>query len=231
MKWFRGVLNYFDIANNIGELLTRISLKLYYRSKHSALRKVGNVYKYGQGRQENIIDIFTLRKATRTSFKEYIVASQWLKKRELLEYKDSAKAFNGSNQYLWSLWTIQRGKDAVTKENLNPYDVEIHHIKPISKGGSNNLENLILVSSKTHDLIHHGIVKHFFKKFFQSFESGFHHMLFSRNIIVVSAALYLAQTADAHICSLCQFFLGHISHQVNLLPRVLKIFSQVCKSV
>ena len=156
MKWFRGVLNYFDIANNIGELLTRISLKLYYRSKHSALRKVGNVYKYGQGRQENIIDIFTLRKATRTSFKEYIVASQWLKKRELLKYKDSAKAFNGSNQYLWSLWTIQRGKDAVTKENLNPYDVEIHHIKPVSKGGSNNLENLILVSSKTHYLIHHG---------------------------------------------------------------------------
>ena len=156
MKWFRGILNYFDIANNIGELLTRISLKLYYRSKHSALRKVGNVYKYGQGRQENIIDVFTLRKATRTSFKEYIVASQWLKKRELLEYKDSAKAFNGSNQYLWSLWTIQRGKDAVTKENLNPYDVEIHHIKPVSKGGSNNLENLILVSSKTHYLIHHG---------------------------------------------------------------------------
>lgn len=46
IKCFRGIFNYFDIANNIGELLTRITLKLYYRSKHSARRKVSNVYKY-----------------------------------------------------------------------------------------------------------------------------------------------------------------------------------------
>ena len=31
-----------------------------------------------------------------------------------------------------------------------------------------------------------------------------------RNIIVVSAALYLTQTADAHICPLCRFFLRHV---------------------
>ncbi|MBR0287899.1 MAG: HNH endonuclease [Selenomonadaceae bacterium] len=32
----------------------------------------------------------------------------------------------------------------------------MHHIKPYSKGGTNSIENLILVSPKTHYLIHHG---------------------------------------------------------------------------
>jgi hypothetical protein len=156
IRWFRGILNYFDIANNMGNLLSRIYRRLYYRSRHSKLRKIDNVFVYSKGRNQTIIDIYALRKSTRTSFKEYLIKKQWLIKRELLQNRESEKSFNGTFQYLWSLWTLQRGKDAVTKENLNPYDAQIHHIKPISKGGTNSLDNLILVSSKTHQLIHNG---------------------------------------------------------------------------
>ena len=156
MKWLRGILNYFDIVNNMGDLLSKIARKLLYRSKRSVIKKVDNLYEYGQERNKTIIDIFALRKYTRTSYKEYIIGSKWLELRELLKHKDTDKTIGGAFHYLWSLWTRQRGKDAVTKENLNPFDLEIHHIKPVAKGGTNNFENLILVSSKTHYLIHHG---------------------------------------------------------------------------
>ena len=101
-----------------------------------------------------IIDIWALRKATRTSYKEYLKNAEWLKKRDYLDYRESESAFDGAFQYLWSLWTKQKGKDAITKENLNPFEAEIHHIKPVVKGGSNELENLILISRETHKLLH-----------------------------------------------------------------------------
>lgn len=156
MKWLRGILNYFDIVNNMGKLLSKIYKRLYYRSRRSKLKRIDNIFSYGEGRNQAIIDVYALRKSTRTSMKDYLQKKQWLLKREFLQNRDSAKAFNGTFQYLWSLWTAQKGKDAITKENLKPDDAEIHHIKPIAKGGTNTLDNLILVSSKTHYLIHYG---------------------------------------------------------------------------
>ena len=156
MKWFRGILNYFDIVNNMGDFLDKVNKRLYYRSKRSILTKTGNVYQYGEGREKNIIDVYALRKTTKTSFKEYLMGSKWLIMREYLKLRDNDKAIYGAFQYLWSLWTKQKGKDAVTKENLDPLDAQIHHIRPYSKGGTNSIENLILVSPKTHYLIHHG---------------------------------------------------------------------------
>ena len=156
MTWFRGILNYFDIVNNMASLLSLISKKLYYRSKSGKINKIGNIYQYCEGRKQITIDIFALRKTSKTSFKEYIFANKWIEEREFLKCRNPDLNYSGAYQYLWSLWTIQKGKDAVTKEALNPFDVHIHHIKPVSKGGSNTLENLILVSSKTHNLIHNG---------------------------------------------------------------------------
>ncbi|MBO4680244.1 MAG: hypothetical protein J5626_11320 [Lachnospiraceae bacterium] len=156
MKWFRGILNYFDIVNDMGNFLDKVEQRLYRRIKRGVLSKFGNVYQYGEGREKIFIDIYSLRKTTKTSYKEYLIGSKWLDMRELLKYRDSEQAIYGAFQYLWSLWTKQKGKDAITKEDLDPLDAQIHHVKPFSKGGSNNLENLILVSSKTHYLIHHG---------------------------------------------------------------------------
>ena len=58
IKWFRGVLNYFDIVKNLAK-----------------------------GRKRVNIDIWGRRKTTRTSFREYIFNSKWLKQRELLKYR------------------------------------------------------------------------------------------------------------------------------------------------
>lgn len=157
MKWLRGILNYFDIVNDMSKMIQQIIERMYYRSnKNLVLRKVDNVYQYGKGTNLVIIDVYTLRKMTRVSYKEYIFGNQWLERREALKQKATRSEYDGTYQYVWALWTKQKGKDAVTGEKLNPTDINIHHVKPRAKGGKNEINNLILVSSKTHYLIHNG---------------------------------------------------------------------------
>lgn len=157
MKWLRGILNYFDIVNDMSKILKQIVERLYFRSnKNLILKKIGNLYQYGKGNNLVIIDVYTLRKLTRVSYKEYIFGSQWLEKREALKQKATRSEYDGTYQYVWALWTKQKGKDAITGESLKPTDINIHHIKPRAKGGTNKIENLVLVSSETHYLIHHG---------------------------------------------------------------------------
>ena len=138
-------------------MIQQIIERMYYRSnKNLVLRKVDNVYQYGKGTNLVIIDVYTLRKMTRVSYKEYIFGNQWLERREALKQKATRSEYDGTYQYVWALWTKQKGKDAVTGEKLNPTDINIHHVKPRAKGGKNEINNLILVSSKTHYLIHNG---------------------------------------------------------------------------
>ena len=96
-----------------------------------------------------------MRKATQTSFKEYLFNSKWLKQRELLSHRESDKAIGAVFQYLWSLWTRQKGADAITKKNLDPFNIEVHHVIPLSRGGTNELENLILIAPETHKQLHY----------------------------------------------------------------------------
>ena len=156
MKWFRGVLNYFDIVNNLEDLLRAVADKLYYRSKHGVLKKVGTKYYYGNGRERVYIDVWAMRKATRTSFKEYLFSSKWINQRELLNSRESNKAIGAAFQYLWSLWTKQKGADAITKKALDPLNMEVHHVIPLSGGGTNELDNLILIAPETHKQLHYG---------------------------------------------------------------------------
>lgn len=156
MKWIRGVINYFDIANNLNDFLNAVNRKLYYRTRRGIIKRTDDVFHYGEKRDRVMVDIWAMRKATRTSFKEYLTDSEWIKKREYLKYRESEKAMDGAFQYLWILWTKQRGKDAITKERLDPYTAEIHHVKPVAKGGSNTFENLILITPENHNLLHNG---------------------------------------------------------------------------
>ncbi|MBQ6297016.1 MAG: HNH endonuclease [Selenomonadaceae bacterium] len=149
-------MNYFDIVNNLAKFLKAVADRLYYRSKHGVLKKSGTEYYYGNGRKRVNIDIWGMRNTTRTSFREYIFNSKWLKQRERLKHRESDKAISGSFQYLRSLWTKQKGKDAITKNELAPFNAQIHHIIPLSKDGSNKLENLILISPETHKELHYG---------------------------------------------------------------------------
>ncbi|MDE5757648.1 MAG: group II intron reverse transcriptase/maturase [Allobaculum sp.] len=53
-----------------------------------------------------------------------------------------------------SLVSGQRGKDKVTGEPLQEYWIDCHHIKPVSQGGDDSYNNLILVHPSIHILIH-----------------------------------------------------------------------------
>ena len=103
MKWIRGVINYFDIANNLNDFLSAVNRKLYYRTRRGIIKRTDNVFHYGENRDRIMVDIWAMRKATRTSYKEYLTDSEWIKKREYLKYRESEKAMDGAFQYLWSL--------------------------------------------------------------------------------------------------------------------------------
>lgn len=53
-----------------------------------------------------------------------------------------------------SLVAAQHGKDRITGEELYPFTIECHHILPRSMGGDDSYQNLILIDSTTHELIH-----------------------------------------------------------------------------
>ena len=70
--------------------------------------------------------------------------------------QESDKAIGAVFQYLWSLWTRQKELDTITKRKLDPFNMTVHHIKPLSKGGTNEVDNLILIAPDTHKQLHYG---------------------------------------------------------------------------
>ena len=53
-----------------------------------------------------------------------------------------------------SLYAAQCGKCAVTGETMAPHDIHCHHKLPVSKGGTDEYANLVLVTKDVHILIH-----------------------------------------------------------------------------
>ena len=53
-----------------------------------------------------------------------------------------------------SLYALQYGKCAVTGKPLMPHDIHCHHKVPVSKGGTDAYENLILICKDVHGVIH-----------------------------------------------------------------------------
>jgi group II intron reverse transcriptase/maturase len=53
-----------------------------------------------------------------------------------------------------SLYAAQYGKCAVTGKELEPHEIHCHHKKPLGKGGTDDYENLVIVSKTVHTLIH-----------------------------------------------------------------------------
>ena len=53
-----------------------------------------------------------------------------------------------------SLYAAQYGKCAVTGQPLIPGELHCHHKKPVSKGGTDDYANLVLISKTVHLLIH-----------------------------------------------------------------------------
>ena len=53
-----------------------------------------------------------------------------------------------------SLYAAQYGKCAVTGRVMEAHDIHCHHKVPVSKGGTDEYANLVLVSKDVHALIH-----------------------------------------------------------------------------
>ena len=53
-----------------------------------------------------------------------------------------------------SLYIAQQGKCGISKEVLNVLDMEVHHITPKKFGGTDNYNNLVIVTKTVHKLIH-----------------------------------------------------------------------------
>lgn len=53
-----------------------------------------------------------------------------------------------------SLYVAQRGKCAITKEELSLGEIHCHHITPKSLGGGDNYQNLIILHERIHKLVH-----------------------------------------------------------------------------
>ena len=88
LKWFRGVIYYFDICNDMSKFLNKAETRLYTRStKRSTVlkRESAGVYSIKDERNKVEIDVYEWRKRSRTSFKEYLVNNFWIKEREQIK--------------------------------------------------------------------------------------------------------------------------------------------------
>lgn len=181
-RFFIKILNYFDIVNNMGDLLSKIETYLFYQCRKGYIKQVkgieNNIF---QTSKHEIIDIWKMRRDTKDSFKTYLINSFWLKEREyLIDYEINA---NEWYIYKWTLFTKQKGKDAITNKYLKANNCVIHHINPKKLGGIDNITNLILISSETHKKLHYDteeILKQ--DPNFKSYAKYRKHLLLSNNI-------------------------------------------------
>ena len=153
-KYLLGILNYFDITNEIGRLLGKIELKLYILSQRGLIKRLEENGKYKYRTNSCEVDLWGLRRRTRLSYKEYLIRNVWIKEREKLIIDHPCE--RQWAKYKWYLYTIQKGMDAITGKLLKAEECEIHHIIPRSKSGSDEPENLILISEDTHHKLHEG---------------------------------------------------------------------------
>lgn len=164
LKYILGTLRYFDICNGIKPLIDRMQDRLFIRGVH---RKLGilekvkghQIYRQKKSKENRELIVFDIWKFWRDiscSYKDYLVGSEWIRSRELiLEAEENIKGIEHDyNKFAWLLFTRQKGKDPLTGLKLKIGKYAIHHIVPIKNGGSNDVDNLLLVSKETHRLIH-----------------------------------------------------------------------------
>lgn len=76
--------------------------------------------------------------------------------RDIMKYLSKNPVLNKSVEYndnRLSLYSAQKGKCAITGYALG-FDIEMHHITPVSQGGSDRYRNLVLLTHEAHILIH-----------------------------------------------------------------------------
>lgn len=162
-----GVLYYYDICTNLNWLIKLINKFLYRLTRRTKMRviKGSDSYTYG-----NIVfNTWDWRKESKKSIKEYHMNKAYWRP-NLKIRKQSTLQFNYINGFLDSYkseYTTHRlfipgliRKYKVEPISKIPYEsipynkLQVHHIKPLSKGGLDTFSNMVLITEENHRLIH-----------------------------------------------------------------------------
>jgi retron-type reverse transcriptase len=178
-----GVHNYYRFATHISKDFRKIALgqlrTLENRLRDRLSKKGGEIplyieEKYGKSKQLRFIDGMAIIPIAYIQTKAPLY-----KKREINEYTESGRKAihkqletvnmnilrylmrnpvqNNSvefNTNRLALYCSQRGKCAITKQNLEVENIHCHHKVPRKFGGKDNYANLTLVTKDVHTLIH-----------------------------------------------------------------------------
>lgn len=153
-KYLIKILNYYDIVNDMGNLLNKINCYLFCQCRKYYIKQIkGNNNNIFLTSKNEIIDIWKMRRDTKDSFKTYLINSSWLREREQLINYEQTK--NEWYIYKWTLFTKQKGKDKITGQYLKAKNCVIHHVIPRKLNGTDEIDNLILIDKETHKKLHY----------------------------------------------------------------------------
>lgn len=87
---------------------------------------------------------------------KFVYPSDWFNRKEYIEARDNACYLCGkisTNQQTYSSMSYKKRVAGIKPKDINKYH-HIHHIVPISKGGTHTLSNLIFLCGKCHENQH-----------------------------------------------------------------------------
>ena len=182
ISYVTGIMEYYSLTTNISWLINRIYRYLFtlvvsrghrrgYRSRIKFTKANGRTAFTIDG---VLLDLWTLREKSIVSTKDLMfeINKFW----DPNDYNDFSMvgwinnfisnrpryARNSSNIIYVPSLIRQYKKDPITNQpylNEVPSNIEIHHIIPIEKGGTDEYRNLILVRAEAHKLIHNPNLK------------------------------------------------------------------------
>lgn len=168
--YLRGKLEYYSICTNLGVYLNKIYGLSYKYGTRTSIKNKFKVIKRESGNIVSIVgkkyDIWDMRRNSKDSIKDYIMTmktfwdpnkengEEWLKC--YYDVKNYESINSGNVIYVRSLIKQYKKEPilGINYHNINPRNLEIHHIKPRSKGGVDVYSNLVLVHKESHKLIH-----------------------------------------------------------------------------
>ncbi len=153
----RGYRNYFSIAHRITQEFGHIDWMLYRARSKLAIFYPGKAsqtdsfllahkgYKYKRLKCYSQEKIFQKANCLQAYIdKELALLSKQNLGKATIEYSDNRL----------SRYSMQLGRDAITGDFLIAGNVHCHHVIPVSKGGSDQFSNLIIISKETHKVLH-----------------------------------------------------------------------------
>lgn len=136
----KGIIPYLK-SKGVRYLMKRPILPLSYIKHKSPMMKKRGINKYTvTGRSlihNNLVDV------TETQLK-WLRNNPIINQRATIEYNDNRI----------SLYVAQKGKCAISKEKLLPWEIHCHHKKAWYKSKDDSYQNLIIVKEEIHKLIH-----------------------------------------------------------------------------